>query len=69
MKRANKHGIIALFIILFSTSFLFFKNTYAITYYSDTQKQLIRDTNRLNDLTKIKQAIEKYKARTGYYPK
>jgi len=69
MKRANKHGIIALFIILFSTSFLFFKNTYAVTYYTDTQKQLIRDTNRLNDLTKLKSAIENYRVRNGYYPK
>lgn len=69
MKCANKHGIITLFIILFSISFLFFKNTYAITYYSDTQKQLIRDTNRLNDLTKLKEAIERYKTKNGFYPK
>ncbi len=68
MKLCNKHKIV-LFIILFSISFLFYQNTYAVTYYTDTQKQLIRDTNRLSDLTKIQNAIERYKNTNGYYPK
>ncbi len=69
MRCVCKHRIVILLIILFSISFLFSKSIYAATYYTDTQKQLIRDTNRLSDLTKLKNAIESYKSRNGYYPK
>jgi|GEM_PF-6890589 len=57
-------------IMLFSICFLFFnKKVDSVTYITDTQKQIIRDTKRLSDLTKLKNAIEAYKNTNGYYPK
>ena len=67
MLKLLKRSLIFTFIFM-----LFFSMKVFITdsaYYTDTQKQLIRDTNRLNDLTKLKEAIEKYRTRNGEYPK
>ena len=69
MKLKGLSRVILTSIMLFGVGFFVIKNTNAVTYVSESQKQIIRDTTRLNDLTKLKNAIEDYKTTNGYYPK
>ncbi len=50
---------------------LFFitNKSFAVTFISTSQKEIIRDTKRLNDLTVFRKAIEEYKTKNGFYPK
>ena len=43
--------------------------SYSATFISTSQKEVIRDSKRLNDLTVLRKAIEDYKTKNGYYPK
>ncbi|MEZ7820890.1 MAG: C-type lectin domain-containing protein, partial [Patescibacteria group bacterium] len=57
--------ILSLMFLISGISFI----TNSATYISDSQKEIIRDSKRLNDLTIFRKAIEDYKTKNGYYPK
>ena len=68
MKRKKVYIFLFALLMFFSGSFFVIKNTDAVTV-SANQEKIIRDTQRLSDLAKLKTAIEAYKTRVGYYPK
>ena len=57
--------IIALMLLISGFGFI----SHSATYISTSQKQIIRDSKRLTDLTVFRKAIENYKTKNGYYPK
>ena len=57
--------ILSLMFLISGISFV----TNSATYISDSQKEIIRDSKRLNDLTIFRKAIEDYKTKNVYYPK
>ena len=54
-------------LMLFISGFAFI--SHSATYISTSQKEVIRDSKRLNDLTVLRTAIENYKTKNGFYPK
>jgi len=65
MKKKVIIPILALMLLISGVGFI----SHSATYVSNSQKEIIRDSKRLNDLTIFRKAIEEYKTKNGYYPK
>ena len=64
----NSKRVFILFAILLSGLFFVTKTTNAGTYISSSQREIIRDAKRLNDISVIKKGIESYYAKNHKYP-
>jgi len=61
--------ILSFFFVFCFLFFVFSNFSHSATFISTSQKEVIRDSKRLNDLTIFRKAIEDYKTKNGYYPK
>jgi len=65
MKKKVIIPILVLMLLISGIGFI----SHSATFISTSQKEVIRDSKRLNDLTVLRKAIEDYKTKNGYYPK